>query len=257
MDNSVLDQAFAAMDADPENALARLRFYERVADAELYVLQEAEGAFAPRVFPLETGPVVLAFDHETRLAAFAEGPAAYAELSGRTLVRHLANEGLGLGLNLGVAPSSYLMPCEVVHWLSGTLAARPEVMAAQPKEFEPPRDVPQSLISALDAKFAGLSGLAQKAHLAVARYEDGRRLPLLAFEGWVPGAEDALASAVGEALIFSGLDETALDVAFPAENAPYLGRLARVALQFDLPGPDTATGPSVPGTDPSRPPRLR
>ncbi len=257
MDNSVLDQAFAAMEADPENALARLRFYERVADAELYVLQDAEGAFSPRVFPLETGPVVLAFDHETRLAAFAEGPVAYAELSGRTLVRHLAGEGLGLGLNLGVAPSSYLMPDEVVRWLSDTLATRPEMMAALPTGFAPPRDVPQSLISALDAKFSGLSGLAQKAHLAMASYEGGRRLPLLAFEGWMPGAEDALACAVGEALIFSGLDETALDVAFPEQNAPYLGRLAQVALQFDLPLPDIATGPSAPGTDPARPPRLR
>lgn len=257
MDETVLDRAFAAMAADPEDHAARLRFYERVADAELYVLQETEARFAPRVFPLETGPVVLAFDHEARLAEFAGGATAYSELSGRTLVPLLAEKGLGLGLNLEVAPSSYLMPAEVVRWLADALAARPEVASALPERFEPPGDVPETLVSALDAKFSGLAGLARKAHLAVAQYGDGRRVPLLAFEGWRAGAEDALARAVGEALIFSGLENWAFEVVFPQEKAPYFSRLTQVALGFDLPEAASQSAPTAPGLDPARPPRLR
>lgn len=257
MTETVLDRAHGAMEAAPDDPLARLRFYERVVDAELYVLQDSEGAFAPRVFPLETGPVVLAFDRETRLAEFADGPVAYAELTGRTLVPHLASEGLGLGLNLGVAPSSFLMPGDAVRWLAETLAARPRIIAGQPASFAPPKDVPEALLAALDAKFAGLRGLAQKAHMAVAVHDDGRRVPLVAFEGWRPGAEEALARAVSEALTFSGLDGSAVDVAFPAPDSPYLKPLMRVALSFELPAPEVAGGPSAPGTDPTRPPRLR
>ncbi len=71
---TILDTAFAAMTAAPEDAALRLRFYERLADAELMLLLErpADGdRIAPRTFPLEDGPVVLAFDTEERLAAFA------------------------------------------------------------------------------------------------------------------------------------------------------------------------------------------
>jgi len=41
MDETPLDTAHAAMMAAPENDAARLRFYERMADAELYLLLEA------------------------------------------------------------------------------------------------------------------------------------------------------------------------------------------------------------------------
>ena len=60
---------------------------------ELFLLiEEAEdGAeVRPRVFALEEGRFVLAFDREDRLAAFAEGPAPYAALPGRVLAQRLA-----------------------------------------------------------------------------------------------------------------------------------------------------------------------
>ena len=59
----------------------------------------------PRIFPVEGERFVLAFDREARLAAFAEGPAPYAALPGRVVAGLLAAEGLGLGLNLDVAPT--------------------------------------------------------------------------------------------------------------------------------------------------------
>jgi len=37
-----LDTAHAAMDVDPENDAARLRFYERLADTEMFLLLASE-----------------------------------------------------------------------------------------------------------------------------------------------------------------------------------------------------------------------
>ena len=44
MSETVIDRAFAAMQAAPEDEAAHLAFYERVADAELYLLLEKEAA---------------------------------------------------------------------------------------------------------------------------------------------------------------------------------------------------------------------
>lgn len=251
-----LDRAHAAMESGGDGA--RLRFYERLADAELFLLLEREAEaerIAPRVFPLEDGPVVLAFDTEERLTEFA-GPAAYAALSGRALAAHLAGRGLGLGLNLGVAPSSFLVGAEAVDWLARMLAGTPDEAEARPSRFAPPR-TPETLVAALDAKFAGLAGRARSACLAAVTYEDGREAHLVAFIGALPGAERALAAAVREAVVFSNLPAADLDVAFLAENDPVTARLVGIALRFDLPKPTAQAPRSPPGSDPDRPPRLR
>jgi len=62
---TALDEAHAAMEAAPGEDAPRLRFYERVADAELTVLLEREATgdrIAPRVFEVEGAGYVLAFD---------------------------------------------------------------------------------------------------------------------------------------------------------------------------------------------------
>ncbi|OYX22830.1 MAG: hypothetical protein B7Z10_12455, partial [Rhodobacterales bacterium 32-66-7] len=108
-----LDAAHAAVTADPENEALRLRFFERLADGEMVILleREAEGQkLEPRVFDLEDGPVVLIFDREERLAAFSGGIAPYAALPGRVIAGMLKGQGIGLGVNLGVASSSMLLP---------------------------------------------------------------------------------------------------------------------------------------------------
>ncbi len=60
-----LDDAFAAMEAAPQDDAARLRFYERLADSELFLLlkKEAEGeVLDPEVFELTDASFVLVFD---------------------------------------------------------------------------------------------------------------------------------------------------------------------------------------------------
>jgi hypothetical protein len=256
---TLLDAAHAAVSADPENETLRLRFFERLADGELVLLLEREAvgeSLAPRVFDLEDGPVVLVFDREERLAAFSGGIAPYAALPGRVIAGLLKGQGIGLGVNLGVAPSSMLLPPEAMDWLATTLEETPQEVEAAPEEFLPPA-VPEPVLSALDAKLARAGGLATAAILAAVVYRGGRRGHVLAILDATEGAEGPLARAMGEALVFSGIEAGTLDVVFLATASPVARAMARVGLRFDLPVPQAAENPAPPGLDPSRPPKLR
>ncbi|MBN8630168.1 MAG: SseB family protein [Rhodobacterales bacterium] len=257
---TLLDAAHAAVSADPENEALRLRFFERLADGELVLLldREAEGdRLEPRVFELEDGPVVLVFDREERLASFAGGIAPYAALPGRVIAGLLKGQGIGIGVNLGVAPSSMLLPPEAMDWLAETLDGTPEEVEALPEAFHPP-SVPEAVVAALDGKLARAGGLATAALLAGVVYKGGRRGHLLALLDAAEGADSALARAMREALVFSGVEAGELDVVFLASDSPAAEAMARVALRFDLPAPEVQDlTPAAPGMDPSRPPKLR
>ena len=259
---TALDRAHQAMIAEPDSDAARLRFHERLADSELFLLleREADGErIEPKVFPLGDGPVVLVFDRELRLAEFVGAEADFAALSGRHVVKMLAGQGIGLGVNLGVPASETILPAEAVDWLAEMLGHGPQEAEERPREVSAPRSVPESLLSGLDAKLAVAAGLARLAYLVAVQYDSGRNGHLLAFVDTVPGAERALASAAGEALTFSGLEAGEMDVAFIADSDPLAARLARVGLRFDLPEPRKAevTEIAPPGMDPDDPPILR
>ena len=255
-----LDRAHAAMEATPEDAVARLGFYERLADAELYLLlsREPEGeALDPRLFDISEGRFVLAFDRPERLSEFAEGTAPYAALSGRVLAAMLTGHAIGLAVNPEVAPSSILIPADAVAWLAETLKDGPTEMEARPERVSPPGDLPERLIGALDTKLASATGLARCAYLVGVTYETGARSHMLAFVGAARGAEPALARATREALVFSGLEAGELDVTFLDGADPMVPRLDAAGLRFDLPIFDPALSPAAPGLDPDRPPKLR
>jgi len=156
-------------------------------------------------------------------------------------------------VNLGVAPSSMLLPAEAMDWLAMALEGRPEAAEAVPERFVAPK-VPEALVAGLDAKLAKAGGLAVAAVLAGVVYRDGRRGHMLAFLDVVPGAEVALAGAVREALVFSGLEAGELDAVFLRSADPVARAIGRIGLRFDLPMPER---PAAPGTDPARPPKLR
>lgn len=260
MTDTPLDTAHAAMQAAPGSDAARLRFHERLADAELFLLLAAEpdgDSIEPQVFDVDDDRFVLVFDREHRLAAFTGQPAPYAALSGRVVAQMLAEQGIGLGLNLDVAPSSILIPASAVAWLHETLGHRPTRIDAHPIAIDAPRGLPEDLLTALDAKLATASGLARSAYLVAVTYAPARPGHLLAFIDPVPGAEPALARATGEALTFSGIEAGELDVGFFSATDPMAARLAKAGLRFDLPAPDPAAAPAAPGTDPGRPPILR
>ncbi|PWK59256.1 SseB family protein [Roseicyclus mahoneyensis] len=257
-----LDQAHQAMEAAPEDGALRLRFYDRLAASELVLLLESEAKgdrIRPAVFPVDGQEFVLVFDREERLTEFSGGPAPYAALSGRRLAEMLAGQGIGLGVNLGVAPSSILIEAGSVDWLAATLAEAPEEVEERPEELTAPIGVPEALLTALDARLAAAEGLARMAYLVGAVHAGGRRGHLMAFIDAVPGSEPALARAVGAALTFSGIEAGSLDVGFFRASDPMAARLARVGLRFDLPeAPKADQVPgAAPGMDPDRPPRLR
>ena len=256
---SLLDAAHAAVHADPENETLRLRFFERLADGEMFLLLEREArgdTLDPKVFDLEDGRFVLVFDREERLAGFTGGIAPYAALPGRVIAGLLKGQGIGLGVNLGVGRSEMLLPPEAMDWLAETLDEGPEAVEALPEQFFAPA-VPEVLVSGLDAKLARAAGLASGALLAGVSYRGGRRGHMLAFLDVAPGAETALARAASEALVFSGIEAGELDVAFLHSADPAVAAMARVALRFDLPQAEVQTAPgSAPGMDPKRPPRL-
>lgn len=260
MTPTALDRAHGAMAATPEDPRPRLVFYDRLAEAELHLLldHEAEGGrpVAPRVFPVEGQPVVVAFDLADRLADFAGQAVPCAVLSGRTLAATLAGKGLGLGLNLG-APSEILLPPDALNWLAAALAPPPARIAAIPRAIAPPANLPAALLTALDAKLLSAAGLAAAAALASVTYDDGSRGLLLAFLDAAPGAEEALSGAVAEALVFSGLDEGALDICFLAARDPVAERLGRTGLRIELPAAHRPRTYTAPGMDPANPPRLK
>ncbi|MDJ0823121.1 MAG: SseB family protein [Paracoccaceae bacterium] len=262
MTETPLDTAHAAMEAAPEDDAARLRFYERLADSELFLMLTEEPQdenLSPEVFEVEDAAFVLAFDLEERLSGFAGRVVPYAALPGRVMAQMLAGQGVGLALNIEVAPSAILIQPEAMVWLSQTLSEGPAETEARPETIAAPRGLPEALITSLDAKLARMAGLARKAYLAEVTYEGGSRGHLLGVTGAVAGAEPALARAIQEALVFSGLEAGALDVVFLADSDPITAQLARHALRFDLPdapAPEPVTH-AAPGSNPEKPPILR
>ncbi|MGR3660880.1 MAG: SseB family protein [Paracoccaceae bacterium] len=256
-----LDRAHTRMEADDADVAARLSFYERLADTEFFMLLEKEpdaNSVIPRVFPFSGQDYVLIFDREQRLAEFVGDITPYVALSGRAIVNMLAGQGIGLGVNLDVAPSSILIPDDAVAWLLGMLAQGTEVNHDQPAELRPPIDVPEALLQALNTKLALAMGMAQTAFLVRALYTNGRSGLLLGIIDAAAASEPALSQAVSEALVFSGLENETLDVAFFKPSESICANLAKVGLRFDIPKvPDKQSTPTAPGMDPDLPPRLR
>lgn len=254
-----LDQAHAAMIAAPDDDAARLRFYERIADVELFLLLEAEPV-EDQINPvLLEGHYVIVFDRAARLAAYVGNPAPYVALSGRAIAGMLAGQPLGMAVNIGVAPSEILLPADAVTWLRETLAHEAGQVEVKIDRVLPPKGLPESLIAAIDAKLATATGMAAGAWLVAVEYTGGGRGHLLAFIGAIPRAQDALVRAASEALTFSGIEAGAMDVGFFGPNDPTVTKLAKVGLRFDLPQTEGLqhTPRMPPGSDPAKPPILK
>lgn len=258
-----LDAAHAAMLADPEDDLARLRYYRTLAATDLCLMLDGEpdgDRLTPRVFPLEDGPVVLAFDGEDRLADFASVPVPHAVLPGRALVQMLAGQGMGVGINLSDPATAWVMGAHAVDWLAGVLATAPVAARGRPLAFHAPGPLDPALSEALAVALSGAGGLAAAAVLADAAWEGGRRGPLLAWLGASEGAEEPLARALAEALAFSGLEGDALDIAFLSPGDPAARALLALGQPLTVPEPPRAPerpAPPAPGMNPDKPPRLR
>lgn len=260
-DQTPLDLAHVAMESAPDDVEKRLKYFERLADCELFLLltEEASGdRLSPELFELADASFVLAFDREERLSEFVGKPAPYAAISGRVVAGMLAGQGVGIALNPEVALSSNIIDPEAVAWLAETVSAAPEEMQARVDELLPP-NVPKILVTNLAEKLATATGLADTAYLVAVQYENGTKSHMLGVVNALSEAEGAIAKAVNEALTFSGLEAAALDVTFVAAHDPIAASLAKVGMRFDLPQPEPTQeyAPKAPGRDPDSPPKLR
>ncbi len=245
-----LDHAHADMMENPDDDAVRLKFYQRLADTTLFVLlsKEPEGeVLDPEVLEVdnrETANIdrfALVFDTEERLGAFAADyrneALPYAALPGRVIAQAIAGQGVGLAVNLDVAVSSITLPAAAMDWLSDTLAAEPDEGEGSLIAIAPPVGLPDALIEGLEDKLVSAAGLASHAVLVKGTYSDEREGWLLAFVDAQPGAEEALARATHEALIFSGTDLASVDVAFFASNDPICEHLDHMGLRYEFPDP--------------------
>lgn len=255
---SALDAAFTASQSAPQDEARQMAYYAAFAEAEVFLLLERESdgkTVEPRVVDPGTGPMALAFDLESRLSAFLGEPAPYLALSGRQAAEILSSAGMGLAFNLDTAFET-AFDAETLGWLasvSGDTTAHGEL----PNEVSPPSDLPEDLLAAIDRKLAMAAGYASRAILVEATYPDGGRAHLLAVLDCRAEAEAPLAAAIGEAMAFMGFGAGWLDVAFLRSDSDLAKRIEKVGLVFDLPQPGSAPGPSAPGTDPDKPPKLR
>lgn len=124
-----LDEAQARLAGTPDDEAARMAYYGALADTELWVLLEKEpedGKITPKLVPTGEGNFVMAFDLEERLADFARAPVPHLAIPGRALIGFIAGQDVGLGVNVGVAPSEMLLSAETLEWLAPQLANAPE-----------------------------------------------------------------------------------------------------------------------------------
>ena len=255
---TALDLAQARADAGGEPE--RLAFFRLLAQTPLFVLLEREvqgEILEPRIFDLDEGPLVLAFDREERLAAMGTGPQSYVELPGRVLARLLAEQGLGLGLNLASGGTSeQLLPPPAMAWLGAMLDASIETRLAPLGAVEPPEPALEACLRAIlaDAPPAW-AGTARALWVCAC---EGRALLLV--EGAAAQDEPALARALAEALAFAGRTSGgAVEITFAAPDG-LAGIAARIDWPSRAPAPATveaAPRSTAPGMDMGRPPILR
>ncbi|NNU79898.1 SseB family protein [Halovulum dunhuangense] len=257
---TALDRAHDRMIRAGETEDARRAFFATLAATGLVlVLEEEPARGSDRVKPLilETGdgPLALAFDTEARMAAFLEGGAPMAVIEGRDLGALLSAAGLGLALNIEVAPSAIILPVDAMDWIAGIAPAAAEVNAGRIAGLRAPVGAAQTLLDALAGQLAALAGHAEEAFLVQAAYADGSEALLLALTGVAPGARDEVSRSIAAALALAGLSEGVLDLAFPDGGDPLLGRLRETGFSLSIPTPRRLPG-AAPGGDPAKPPRL-
>ncbi|MDG1935467.1 MAG: SseB family protein [Paracoccaceae bacterium] len=256
-----LDRAHALMEGKPDNTQLRLRFFERLADCELFMLLTEEAKndnLLPDFLSYEEAQFVLVFDSEERLSQFSGQVSPYAAISGRIIANMLAGQGIGIALNLDVAPSSFLLPAEGVDWLDNLIRQTPDELQAKPVVFSPPSDLSTDLLEALDQKLKTTCGLAKEVWLSSVEYEDGHKGLFLAVIDARPGSEGALVKAAHEAVTFSAEENLQFDVAFLNKTDKSLDIISRQGLRIELPEPEVpkTVVPQMPGGDPDKPPKL-
>lgn len=263
-EQTALDRAWAQANDETAGDGGMSRYYDTFAATELFLLIDPaslEGATTPQpaLFPVEDIDTALVFDTEERLAAFMEDGAAHLTLSGRAVIEMFAGKNVQLGVNLGDAPSATILPTAAVDWAASALRQPIEAALDQAVTLTLPRGVLPTLLTALDAKLAGMGAVVAEAWLCGTG--GGRRSEglVLCLVMRVEDAEQAAVAALAETARFAGGDKAAFDIAVLAPDDARLASARKVGLGFEPQAP-AAPEPverAAPGMDKDNPPRLR
>ncbi|WP_333833318.1 SseB family protein [Rubrimonas sp.] len=268
-DLTPLDRAWAEAEAEGAPESARARFFALLLETRLLVPVTPtpdDAPLAPLTFELEEGAVALAFDDDARMAAFFDAPVEYVALPGAGLMAALAEAGLGLGLNLGEAPSAALFRAPDVAFVAaeagGALAASTLSGALR---VGPPLGASEAMLAALAERVAALPGLVAEAWLVrlapgVGAGEGAGALTLLlTLPPSARRAGEGIAALLGRAAQPFAPDGESVAVGLldPDHGLSAPARAQGVGLHpAPLPTPPSAL-PSAPAPRPTGPPRLR
>ena len=180
---TALDDAFEAAQADPDKTGA---FFDALFAATLYipifddVEQSGErepgerSEITPLVFVMDERETVAVFDTEERLARFLDEPMNYIGVPGAA-VFEMFNGDFQVALNLGVAPSSVVIPSENVAWLHEQATQGPQEvdLGDESLVIARPTGVTQTALAAITSALAGFRAEIDEATLFRIEREDG------------------------------------------------------------------------------------
>ncbi|MGB0799441.1 MAG: SseB family protein [Planktomarina sp.] len=256
-----LQAAFEAMTRQPDDQARRITYLERLVDAELTLALEGDDTsgdnVSPKVLADHDHTYVLAFEGEDRLATYFGDETQCLTLSGRNLVSMLTETGLGIAMNAEKLSDAFLVDPESVAWLSNVINDSAEETEENIVQVFPAPEISTAHFTMLSQKLAAAQGLADYACLATADYGSDRLVPLIFIVGANPGAHVALTKSFAEFRGFAAEEGATWDIGFCEPDAEILTKLLRVGIKIDIPKPEPAITPKVPGADPNKPPILK
>ncbi len=245
-----LDLAFERARNDPEETAG---FYDALFAATIFLpidrafddegnqSEAAASAIEPIFYEVEDQPTLLIFDTEERLAIWTDEPIDYVGLTGRQLFEMFDGEQQ-VALNIGVAPSSVVIPAEMVTWLHERASEEgdsDEIAAGTALEVTAPPALDTEIVARIAARIAGLRREIDEAvffSLGIdAGQDEAERRVVLGVATSDQGLRDA--NAVAEALAETArgaFDGTRpVEVALLSATSPLMEKARKVG--FNLP----------------------
>lgn len=242
---TALDDAFERAQQDSENTAA---FFDALFSATLFIpihdqveeSRETAGgqSITPLVFVLDEVETVPVFDTEDRLAKFLDEPMNYIGLPGAA-VFEMFDGGMQVAVNLGVAPSSVVIPRENVAWLH-----EQAMQGAQASQF-PDADsltlsaptASREAVAALTSALAGHRAEIEEAclvRIAPKTGGDGRILLALAPTQEGRDNADAVAHEIARTarMLANGVD--AVEIAMVERNSDLMVKSREVGLALPI-----------------------
>lgn len=246
-----LDLAFERARNDPEETAG---FYDALFAAVVFM--PIDGAFddegnesdaeasaiSPVFYEVEGNATLLIFDTEDRLAQWTNEPVDYVGLTGKQLFAMFDGEQQ-VALNIGVAPSSVVIPSEAVGWLherAVTEGESEEVPAGAVLDVTPPPDLSPEIVARIAARIAGLRREVNEAvffslGIDAGQDEAERRVVLGVAVSEAGMAEaDSVAQALADTAMGAFDGQRPVEVALLNADSPLMEKARKVGLNLPV-----------------------